>query len=394
MDFAALTILIVYQWNEGPGAIVGLMLALGIPWVLVGPILSVLADHVSKRSLLITCVLLRVVVVLAFIWAPNLYVLLPLVFIRGTLGSLIIPARMGVVRSVIPTDLLPSALTFCELSLRITQILAPAIGGLIMIWASVKIVFVVEAFCLLIAAVFFAMLPTLTESEPREIKSKLRFWAEFKEGIRHIFTVRVLAAANLLMGIGFFLVFLYDGLLALWTKDLQMSETYYGWIMSSIGLGTVLGAIGAGMFTGWRKHPLRMICTSAVLLGLINLLIGMGGLLYVQANSFVWMGVFLLFGVVGAAATVPFEFILQTETPSHMIGRVSGVAGAIQNASMIVAPSIGAGMAKWLGVGGVFALAGLFMTVLALIVLLVLNKIVKPRSAAQEEGLVHASEHQ
>ncbi|MFD2170022.1 MFS transporter [Tumebacillus lipolyticus] len=376
LDFTALTVLLVYVWQHGPEAIAALMITVGIPWVFIGPLVSVWVDRLPRRPLMIYLVLAKLLVTAGFLFAPNLYVLLPLIFLRGVLGVMLVPARQGAIRSIVPEQLLPGAVTLGELSTRLTQVLAPVLGGVIVAYSSPQVVFGVELVILIIAAIFLMRLPRLQNEPNRENREKTSFWAEFGEGLQHIRSRRILAMAILLLGVGFFMIFLYDGMLALWAKGIGLGESSYGLLMSAIGFGNIVGAIVAGQFAFWRKNPLQFIVIAAVFLGLINILIGFGGLGHVVTHVSLWVLTFLVFGVVGAAATVPFGYILQTETPNHLMGRVSGVASAISNGSMLAAPAIGAALAKFIGVGGVFAAAGALMTLIALCVLVVLPRLV------------------
>lgn len=385
LDYTALIVLLVYFWGHGPGAIAALMVTIGIPWVFIGPLVSVWVDRWPRRTLMIYLVLIKLLVVIGFIFAPNLYVLLPLIFLRGVLGVMLVPARQGAIRSIVPEELLPGAVTLGELSMRLTQVLAPAIGGVVVAKTSPQVVFTSELAILAIAAIFLMRLPRLDNEPNPKDKEKGSFWAEFNEGLQHIKSRRILATAILLLATGFFMIFLYDGMLALWAKGIDLGESSYGLLMSAIGFGNIVGAIVAGQFAFWRKNPLQFIVLAAIFLGLINVAIGFGGLGYISSQTAVWVLAFLLFGIVGAAATVPFGYILQTETPNHLMGRVSGVASAISNGSMLAAPAIGAALAKFIGVGGVFAAAGALMTVMALIVLLIL-----PRLVAGHQPLVQS----
>lgn len=373
LDFTALTVLVAYTWQLGPEALAALMIAIGLPWVVLGPLVSVWADRFAPRKVLLLCVSLRVVVIAGFLFSSNLYTLLPLVFLKGTIGSLFMPARQGAIRAIVPKDVMSEAISLSQLSSFGTKILAPALGGAVIAFSGTTAVFVLEIVFLFAALFFLIQLPVM--ERPVSEEQKAGFWQEFREGLDHIRTSRMLAVSIFLGAVGLFLVFLYDGLLVLWSRGLTFGEAEYGMLMSAMGLGSVAGAVVTGQFNGWKQRPLRMMCFAAVTLGLINVVIGLGGLEIVTSPLGVWLALFLLFGIAGAVSAIPFGYILQAETPAHLIGRVSGVAAAAQNAASLFAPAVGAAVAKWLGVGGVFTGAGLLMTALAVITLLLIGRI-------------------
>lgn len=370
LDFTALTVLIVYNWGLGPGALAAFLIAFEIPWVVIGPLISVYADRWPAKTTLIVCTLLRAVVIVGFLFAPNLFWLLPLVFLKASTGTLFLPTRMGAIRSLVPKDLMPDAISLSQLSSFGTKVIAPAIGGSIIAFSSVQTVFLVEIALSALVILFLVQVPNI-ERQPVEGEAgeTSGYWSELKAGCSYIVTSRMLTVSILLGAVGLFLVFLSDGLLALWAKQIDFAEPDYGLIMSAMGLGSVAGALIAGQFNAWKQHPLRMLGVAAVFLGLFNIVIGIGGYGWLPNALPLWLAIFTLFGVAGAVSAIPFSYILQAETPEHLIGRVSGVSAGLQSGAALSAPLIGAAVANWIGVGGAFAIAGSTMVCCALLVL-------------------------
>lgn len=378
LDFTALATLIVYRWDGGPEAMAALMITMAIPWMILGPLLSVFVDRLPRRNLMVGSVLIRAAVITCFIWTPNLYVLLPLVFLKAVMGAVNQPARQSSVRSLVPEELLPQGISLNQMSYHITQIAAPTLGGALIALTGPDGVFAVEAGLLVIAAVILSRLPRL-DPEPRpETAGKASYWGDLREGLQHVMGHRQLAVAILLMSSGFFIVFLYDGLLSLWTKKLGLGEASYGYILSAMGAGSVVGALAIGQWTAWRSQPFRMMAFLAILIGMVCGVIGFGGLGYLTAPLALWIGVFFVFGMFGAMATIPFGYILQSQTPQPLMGRVSSVSGALESVALFAAPPVGAVLAGMIDIGGVFVLAGGALTLLAAFVLIFYRVIVGP----------------
>ncbi len=384
LDITALMVLLVYQWGLGPSSTATLMVTLGIPMVVLGPILSVWVDRLPLKGFVLTIVGLRVLLILGLIFVPNFYALLVIVFLRATLATLFFPARQAMVRSLVPKEQLASAISVGQLSLNLTMIAAPAIGGALIPFIGTKTIFAIEAGLVFLALLVLMGLPKMerpkaplpagdgrTQSAPQ----KGKFLTELKAGFAHIAGSRQLTVAILLISIGMFLVFLYDGLLVIWAKGIGFGESGYGLMMSVIGLGSVGGALLAGSVQSWRKSPLRLMALVGLLAGLLNIVIGLGGLQIFTLALPLWGILFLLFGLCGAVATVPFGYLLQTETPEHLIGRVSSVSASMQNAVTLLAPAIGATLAEFYSVGPVFIGAGVLMFLLAMLTLLFLRRI-------------------
>lgn len=385
LDLTALMVLIVYHWHLGANETAILMLTLGIPMVFLGPVLSVYVDRLPLRALMLFCTGIRVLLITGFIFAPNFYLLLPLVFLRSAIGTLFFPARQAMIRHIVPMDQIPGAISLGQMTMSLTMIAAPAIGGALVSVIGPKSLFGLEAALMALSLIFIWQLPTVHREKPNqqatqaggagEVPVKRTFWGDFKEGFAHVLSARTLTVGLTLITIGMFLVFLYDGLLAIWAKEQGLVESGYGTLMSVIGFGSVAGALLAGQFPQWRKSPLTLMALVGLLAGGLNMLIGLGGMEVVHFPLLVWALIFLLFGLFGAAATVPFGYILQTETPQELIGRVSSVSNSMQSAATLLAPTIGATIANLYGTGSVFFGAGALMLFLALLTLLFMRQI-------------------
>jgi MFS family permease len=385
LDMTALGVVIAYDWGLGAAAIASMMIVLAIPWIFIGPVVAVWADRLPRRALMISCILIRALVILGLFFAPNLYVLLCLLFIRSSLATLYNPARMSAIRSLVDDEMLPQALSLGQMSMYLTQIAAPMIGGLLIPVIGARQVLLVEIGVLLLAALFLAFLPKL-ESEMQESERKPHFWTQFAEGFVHVKSKRILLVSIILMSIGMFIVLLYDGMLVIWTKDVGLGEKAYGFLISALGIGSVAGALIMGAIPKWRTKPLHTLISLAFIIGLLDAVIGLGGLGYINTGLLVWFLFFLFFGIFSAAAMIPFSYIIQSETPKELVGRVTGVSTATQSVSMLAAPAVGAWLTSLIKIGGTFLAAGLFMSFIAVIVLISLNRILGKKSGISESA--------
>lgn len=144
-DIVALEALIVYEWGLGAGALAAFAFAAGLPWILIGLWVALLVDRISKKRLMLICCILRIPFVIGFILAPDLYWLLPLVFLKEILDVLFDPARQASLRWLVPRDRLEQANALSQLSLNTSKIAAPAFGGLVFAVSGSEAVFLLEA---------------------------------------------------------------------------------------------------------------------------------------------------------------------------------------------------------------------------------------------------------
>lgn len=388
LDLLALSVLVAYTWGKGAVELALLTIVIGLPWVVVGPLASVWVDRLPRKGMMIACDLLRMLVVLGFVVAPNLYVLLPLVFLKEALSALFDPARQGAIRTLVPEAVLLQASSLSQLSLNVTKVAAPVLGGVIIAVSSPSLVFLLEAALFLFSIYFISRLPKMTvETYVEEgVADESKFWQQFKQGLRYIGQNRILATAIVLMAVRFFLIFLYDGLLVLWGKDIGMGEEYFGIFLGAVGLGTVIGTVVVGQWSFWSAKPIQMMSITASISGLGVILLSFGSFGWVPPNVILWTTLFFLVGAIGAGSSVPYGYVLQKQTPSGIIGRVTGTANAIQNLSMFLAPAIGAMIAEWWGTGGVFLIAGTGTVFISLVAMLVV-----PKTGGAAKGKEHTA---
>jgi MFS family permease len=359
LDFIAIQVIVAYHWGLGEAAIASVIIIMGIPWVFIGPLASVFVDRLPQKTLMITCLLLRVLFVAGMFFAPNLYVLLLFVFLKAAVAALYDPARQSAIRHTVAEDELPEAVTLSQLSVNTMKIIGPALGGGLIALFGVRSPFIFEAAGFLIAVAILMALPKIETEASTKKQHKTSYLEDLSEGIRHIFTARILKAAIILSSIAFFIIFLYDGLFVFVAQDLGFAGEEFGLLVSSVGFGSVVGALLLGRFTGWKNKPIQLMASASFMSGILILLIGIGVYGIFELPKILWMAGAFLLGILASAESVPYGYVLQSETPKKIMGRVSSAAASLQTFSMLVAPAAGALLAKWIGVSGVLVGAGI-----------------------------------
>ncbi len=381
LDFVALQVIVAYHWGLGEAAIASVIIVLGLPWVLIGPFASVFIDRLPKKKVMIVCSFLKILFVAGLFYAPNLYILLIFVFLKATVASLYDPARQSAIRMTVPVDELPEAVTLSQLSVNTMKIVGPALGAGIIALFGAKSPFIFEGIGFAIAILFLITLPSLDKtlrddnnhSEIAKQSKEISYWSDLLTGIRLMWNVPLLKISIIISSIAFFIIFLYDGLFIFIAKNLGFNEGNFGLLISAVGLGSVLGSLSLGQWTNWKSKPIKLMSIASVFSGIIILSIGLGGLEVLNFAPWVWVFGALFLGILGAAGAVPYGYILQLETPEHMMARVSSAATSLQTFSMLIAPAAGALLAKWAGVSYVMLGAGFATSLLGVSILLFIS---------------------
>ncbi|WP_162162956.1 MFS transporter [Gorillibacterium massiliense] len=402
LDFIVLSTIVVYVWGHGSFAVALLSLAMGLPWVIIGPIAAGRVGRFSGKRVLILCDLLRAVFVFLMMWAPNLGLLLPLVFLKMSASSVFDPVRQREIRHLAGGENLAQVSSLSQLSVSATKIIGPMAGGFCMSWLGKDSAFLIGSALYLLSAWILTGLPAerrdIREDAPDQVRTAADCGtdgtadqevaatagavtesstseAAQEDGIggwrrtwAYIMDKPALRAAILYAAALFFLIFLYDGLIVLLIRDVGMGEEQFGLLIGAVGGGSVLGALAAGYWTGWRRRPLSRMSGAGVLSGILIALAGAGSFGALPPDLALWLPLFALLGFIGAQGTVPFGYVLQTESADETIGPVSAFASALQTGSMLVAPFLGAFAARLWSAGAVFLAVGAATAVLALLV--------------------------
>ncbi|WLR43217.1 MFS transporter [Bacillus carboniphilus] len=301
------------------------------------------------------------------------------IFFLSSFGAAFDPAKQTMIKMIIPKEKLTEAISLSQLSVNSMKIIAPATGGALLIFLSPQKVLVIEIVLLLLSALILSRIKAEPVKEFHH-EEKLNLTKEIMLGFKHIFSNKQLSISILLMSLGLFFVFLYDSLLVLWSKQIGFEESDFGLFLSMIGLGAVIGSLIMGKWGKWRKNPVVFMCLAGITSGTFIILLGMGGIGILKLHTFTWVIIVLLIGILGGTASVPYGYVIQTETTSQLIGRVSAAGQALITFSMLIAPALGATLANLFGVGYVFLISGIASCLSAIIFYLLSNTIQNKRN--------------
>lgn len=366
LDYAAVVALLVFVWGEGPFVMALFALALTLPYVTAGPLLSMIVDRSPLGRVLFLSNLGRGVVTLALLFAPNTAIVLILVFVRGCVDSAFNPARQAAIQATTPPEMLSAANGLHQAINQTSKIAGPALGGLLLAVMPAQGVFGINAVLSLVAAaiVLRLNLPARPPSEPQG-----DFRSELLAGAAEFRRSRLLLAALVFSAIAYFAFFLYDTLIALLADEFGYGPTAFGLSIAASGAGGLFAAMLAGRVTA--KNPIGGMITGAFVAGIIACLIAAAAITDLKPPVLLF---FLTMAIAAGSTTfmlVPYRTIIQAEAPPDRIARVFAAGEAVTMAVMLSAPFIGSVIATAYGTGMAFLAGGVLLLVLALAALIV-----------------------
>ena len=301
----------------GSASEVGLVLAgAWAPLVLTVLAGGVVADRTSRRAVMLTADLVRIVsqgtmAVLVIGGAAEIWMLAALAGITGAATGFFNPASTGLLPEVVPDDELQPANALRSTAVSGSEIIGPAVAGALVAAAGAGWAIAVDAATFAISAVCLVMLrpPAREARKPSSFVNDLREgWLAFRSR-RWVWTlVAYFAVANLTW--------------SAWSalgptvaeRDLG-GAAVWGTILAAVGVGALAGSILA---TRARpRRPLLLVALLECLFGLPLLFLAAAASAPVLACTAFLSGVALMLG------NSVWESTLQRHVPDESLSRVS-----------------------------------------------------------------------
>jgi MFS family permease len=230
----------------------------------------------------------------------NPWVLLGAVFFIGTGFAFYSPAWTSIQPEIVTNEELPSASTLGGLQLNISGIIGPALGGLLLRVVNPNAVFAMNSIC------FFLLLFAIQRLKHPKPPSNLpleSFLESFITAIRYvIYTpgIQIVLARNLLFA--FFISIIPSLIPVVGLKELHLDPSNLGLVFTSMGIGSVLGAVFILPWARARFHSNTVTVLANILVAVVFFLMatvrqselflvaaGIAGTAWTMAASELWV---------------------------------------------------------------------------------------------------------
>lgn len=333
------------------------------PLLVIGVIAGVLADRISRKTLLLASqginigAHLAIAVLFALGWVELWHVYLTAVFV-GFGMAINAPARQSMLPSLVPPKDLQSAVVLNTATLNIGQSLGPAIGGVALATIGISWSFVLQAFMVLMASVLIRrmVVPERTTAPAEE-----SWWSSAADGFRYLIRNRLLLALFLSTLVPMILVQPFRGVVpSITVEQLMADEAATGFLMSVLGIGALVSVLYLASVSTVR-NPWRKVVVHA---GLFSLSIAVFSI----SPSFVVSAVALfLAGYTQASNRTLTQSVLLAETEDSYRGRISSL-WVVNRGTLPLGSVILAGVTLWWGVGVAMAALSVLSAVLTVFV--------------------------
>lgn len=356
---------LVYELT-GSEALLGIVNALtSLPVALLAPFSGAVADRFEKRSILIG-VQITAASIAALLWLLTstkwvaVWHIAVLALGLGVVRAFDVPTRQSFWIELVGKEDLMSAITLNSAVVNLSRILGPSFAGVIIAKFGTATCFLLNALSFLPPLFVLLQMPSI--STPTRQNEPLL--ASLREGSSYLLANKTVLKLLLLIGVWSLFVGQFDVLLpVLADKTFGVREKGYGFLVASIGLGAVLGAVFAATLETKRRRGLQvMLGSSIAVLGLIMTS-------FVKSFTLALLSLSLVgFGMVMQNATS--NTLVQTLTPDELRGRVMGVYSLVSTGLAPLGSLFYGFFGEWLGASNALMLGAVCFAVAASMLLL------------------------
>src|SRR5213082_585225 len=369
---------LVYKLT-GSAALLGVFgFASQVPMLFLSSIGGYVGDHYDRQRSVIatqTCSMI-LAFALAALTLTNVireWEVIGIAFLVGIVNAFDVPIRQAFFIQMVGKEDLPNAIALNSSIFNGARVAGPAIAGFAIAWVG-------EGWCFFLnglsfVAVIVALL--MMRIERREIKpstdSPLR---SFVQGFRFAMSDLPMRSALLLLSVLSLFGLQYSVFMPIYAQDiLKGNARTLGLLMSSAGIGAVLGALHFAARTNYKGLPRWIAATSTTT--------AIGLLIFSGARVF-WLCVVVLF-VVGFAATSQMaatNTLIQNRVPDELRSRVMAVYATMFMGVQPIGALIAGGVAKRIGAPHTLTVFGSLMLLGSLVFISrVVGRLQAPREA-------------
>ncbi len=362
--FAFLIAVSVYAYEAGGQKAVGLLFLVRlVPAALISPFAGLLGDRYRRERVLLATNLSRIALVGAatvsvFVDAPHTTVYA--LSIAATIATTPFRSAQAALTPSLarsPTELTAANAVASSVE-SIAFFVGPALAGLLLAFTSTDAVFLLTTVVLVFSAIFVALIRVEQGAGPKTEIEASTIMSEALAGFR---TIARHSSLRVMMGLltaqtavaGAVQVFIVVAAIEL----LDLGTSGVGYLNSAMGVGSLVGSVGALSLTGARRlSPAFMM--GAFFMGLSVMAVGL------WPEIAVALVMFGLFGLSSSVLDVAGLTIVQRAVPDDVLARVFGVIQMLWLGSIGIGAALAPAVIGWLGLEGALIATGACLPVL------------------------------
>lgn len=331
----------VYELSNGKITDLGfLSIAQCIPYIIFGAFAGIVIDKFRRKWIMILSDIMSAVITVSVIFINNLSLIYVISFLSAAVYVFRGPAEMAFTPNLVEKEDIPLLNSFTSMSNSIIMIVGSALGAAAVGFVGVNGSFVADGISFLMSAVIIATI--LIKEMHTENKSEakgMEHLKEFKDGASIMWKDQTLKLILLIDLYVTFAMAMQGPLIYIFIKQsLNMgskAELAWGALLSSLGVGSVLGSFIIGVLVKRYKNKFKLF---------LNVLLfdSISFTLFLLNKYFpLSILIFAFLGVVGTAFSIIINSTIQSKVDDENRGKVFSVFGMLSNPIAILSVLIG-----------------------------------------------------
>jgi MFS family permease len=303
--------------------------AQGVPMVLIVLFSGVIIDRVQKRTIIlvsqsITVVNTLSIAVLLSTHQIQYWHLLISSAVAGIVGAFNTPTRYSIVAELVPKEKIFNAFALNNGGSNTARVVGPAIAGMLIAFAGMQSAYYCAAGCYVIGTLTMTFLKPSSKlglaSNGSMIKNLVQGFSYLRLN-NIIIILLVMEFALTLFGMP------YQGLMPVFADILKVDSKAYGFMLSAVGIGAVIGSLAIASLGNFRRKGLLLL-GAGILFGVVLVFFAnsdrLGGILHLEQRSYYLAMFWLLFvGICTTSYTATSTTIIQMLVSDEFRGRVT-----------------------------------------------------------------------
>jgi MFS family permease len=280
----ALALLAYSLAGEDSGLILGAALAVKmVAYIVISPIVGGVAHRLPRKSLLIVMDLIRALLLALLPWVEDIWQIYLIIFIISSCSATFKPVYQAIIPEILPDQKeYTKALSLFRIAYDMENLLSPALAALLLMVASFKGLFILNAIAFLISALL-VMITTLPKGKSLDSEGSIR--QEISFGLKaYLKTPRLQGLLALYVGVAAASSMVIVNTAVYVQGVLQKEEINTAWAMLALGAGSILSAFFVPRLLEVREEKQVMLAGGALLalsMGLGVLAPDYGSLLFI-----------------------------------------------------------------------------------------------------------------
>ncbi len=309
--------------SDQSGIVMGWMFASNmIPVAVIGPFAGVLVDRISRKAIVVLSDASRggLILWMAYLAYTNqltTWWIYTIAALMGAGAAFFRPSLQATIPNIVPDRHLTRANSLFQTGMQFTQIIGPAIGGILVGFFGAFFVFAVNGISFLVSAfteLFINFRQNFRKSE--KIKS---FFGDFKEGLKFTYSKKLIFWTMIIVSLLNFAFAPIDILIAKQVKVIYgLGALELGYVVSAFAVGMIIGAGSLSILPELKKKH-NVIILNMFVAGAFFSVMGFA------PSLIAFLILSLLIGISISISNVLLMVVLQRIVPDEKRGRVFSV---------------------------------------------------------------------